>query len=109
MLNNPEFKGKTTKEFKTYLDDNDNGNVNPVVGCCQRSPAVENYIGFCVHEKNEAQKLLSLQKQLREPGQHSRKKDLQLLLQMRPLKQEIDKTYCDEVEKTFQVYKTEIL
>lgn len=31
ILNNPQFKEKIKKELKTYLEDNDNGNVNPVI------------------------------------------------------------------------------
>ena len=31
MLTSPEFKEKIKKELKTYLDYNDDGNVNPVM------------------------------------------------------------------------------
>ena len=31
MLYTLEFKGKIKKELKTYLEDNDRGNVNPVM------------------------------------------------------------------------------
>ena len=54
----------------------------------------------------KTQKLLNLQKQLTElEQQHSKCKEPQILLQMRPLKQEIDKIYCDEVEKNLRFTK----
>lgn len=57
-------------------------------------------------KKKKTQKLLNLQNQLTELEQkHSKSKDPQLLLQMRPLKQEIDKIYCDEIEKNLRFTK----
>lgn len=54
----------------------------------------------------KAQRLLDLQKQLLDlEQQHRKNKDPQLLLQMRPIKQEIDKIYCDEIEKKLRFTK----
>lgn len=48
----------------------------------------------------KAERLLDLQKQhLDLEQQHSKNKEPQILLQMRAIKQEIDKIYYDEVEK----------
>lgn len=44
MLNSPEFKGKIKNELKIYLEDNDDGNVNP---------ESESNIRICIHKKNE--------------------------------------------------------
>ena len=90
MLYTLEFKGKIKKELKTYLEDNDDSNVKPVM-LWDTAKAVlqgENYIRICTHKKNENSKLLNLQKQLTElEQQHSKYKEPQLLLQMTPLKQ----------------------
>lgn len=52
------------------------------------------------------QKLQNLQNKLLELEKlHSKNKDPQLLQQMRPIKQEIDKIYCDELEKKLRFTK----
>ncbi len=57
-------------------------------------------------KKLKAQRLLDLQKQLLDlEQQHSKNKNTQLLLQMRPIKQEIDNIYCDEIEKKLRFTK----
>lgn len=57
-------------------------------------------------KKLKAQRLLDLQKQLLDlEQQHSKNKNTQLLLQMRPMKQEIDNIYCDEIEKNLRFTK----
>lgn len=108
MLNNPAFKQKITEHLRTYLDNND-GSVNPVI-LWDAAKAVLH--GFIISEtafakkKAKQKKLLELQKQLLEiEKQHSETKNPQFLLQMRPLKQEIDKIYSEEVEKKLRFTK----
>ena len=108
MLNNPEFKEKIKIELKTYLEDNDDGNVNPVMLWDAAKAVLRGKIisESAFIKKMKTQKLLNLQNQLTELEQkHSKNKDPQLLLQMRPLKQEIDKIYCDEIEKNLRFTK----
>lgn len=102
MLNNSGFQERIKKELKTYLEDNDDGNVNPVMLWDAAKAVLRGEIisETAYARKVKTQRLLDLQKQLLElEQQHSKNKDSQLLLQMRPIKQEIDKIYCDEVEK----------
>lgn len=108
MLNNPEFKEKIKKELKTYLDYNDNGSVNPVMLWDAAKAVLRGKIisESAFMKKMKTQKLLDLRKQRSElEQQHIKSKDPQLLTQMRPLKQEIDKIYCDEIEKNLRFTK----
>ena len=108
MLNSPEFKEKIKKELRTYLDDNDDGNVNPVILWDAAKAVLRGKIisESAFIKKVKTQKLLNLQKQLTElEQQHSKIKDPQLLVQMRPLKQEVGKMYCEEVEKNLRFTK----
>ena len=75
MLNSPEFKEKMKKELRTYLDENDDGNVNPVI-LWDAAKAVlwgEIISGSAFIKKVKTQKLLNLQKQLTEPEQQHSK------------------------------------
>ncbi len=108
MLNSLEFKEKIKKELKTYLEDNDDCNVNLVMLWDAAKAVLRGKIisETAFLRKMKTQKLLNMQKQLKElEQQHSKSKDPQLLLQIRPLKQEIDKIYCDEVEKNLRFTK----
>lgn len=98
MLNNSGFKERIKNELQMYLEDNDNGNVNPVTLWDAAKAVLRGKIisETAFARKVKAQRLLDLQKQLSDlEQQHSKNKDPQLLLQMRPIKQEIDEIYCD--------------
>lgn len=108
MLNSPGFKQRMKVELQTYLEVNDNGSVNPVILWDAAKAVLRGKIisETAFVKKVKAQRLLDLQKQLSLlEQQHTQSKEAQLLLQMRPIKQEIDKIYSDEVEKKLRFTK----
>lgn len=108
LLNNPAFKQRMKEHLQTYLDNNDDGSVNPAILWDAAKSVLR---GFVISEtastkKAKPEKLLDAQKQLLElEKQHSETKNPQLLLKMRPLKQVIDQFYSEEVEKKLRFTK----
>lgn len=108
LLNNETFKTEMRDKLKTYLEYNDNGEVNPVI----LWDAAKAYIrGEIIAKstslkKEKAKTLLDLQDQLKKLEQaHSVNKDPIILEQMRPVKQELDKLYSEEIEKKLRYMK----
>lgn len=95
-------------ELKIYLGHNDNGEVNPAIlwdasKAFLRGKTIAKSARL---KKVKAEKLLGLQKQLKNLEQaHSISKDADILEQMRPVKQEIDKILSEENEKKLRFMK----
>lgn len=108
LLNNNTFRREMADELKIYLEHNDNGEVNPAI----LWDASKAYLRGKIIAKSarlkkiKTEKLLGLQTQLKNLEQvHSISKDANILEQMRPVKQEIDKILSEEIEKKLRFMK----
>lgn len=91
-----------TAELKTYLEFNDNGEVNLAILWDASKAFLRGKIIALSAElkKIKAKRLSDLQEKLKCLEQvHSINKDSSTLEQMRPVKQEIDKILIEEIEK----------
>lgn len=102
LLNDPVFKTTIKGELQTYLENNNNGQVNPVTLWDAAKAVLRGKIISITAfmRKAKAQKLTDLQNKLLELEQsHSKQRTPLLLQQMRTTKQEIDKIHSEELEK----------
>lgn len=108
LLKRDTFKKEMRDKFKIYLEYNDNGEVSPVIlwdaaKAYLRGEIIAKSVSL---KKIKAKKLLDLQDQLKKLEQaHSINKDPTILEQMRPVKQELDKIYSEEIEKKLRHMK----
>lgn len=108
LLNRNSFKTGMTAELKSYLEFNDNGEVNPAILWDASKAFLRGKIIALSAElkKSKAKRLSDLQEKLKSLEQvHSINKDSSTLEQMRPVKQEIDKILSEEIEKKLKYLK----
>lgn len=106
MLNDPAFKESIKTELNIYLENNDNGEVSPAILWDAAKAVIRGKIIATSSLKIKAQKLLKRQETLRNlERSHSQYKDPLILRDIQKVKQEIDQTYREEVEKKLRFLK----
>ncbi len=105
MLNDHIFRSSMENDFASYIQDNNNGEVNPSILWDAAKAVLRGKIiaKKAALKKMKTQKLTSLQEKLRDLEQtHITNKEPSVIQQIRHTKQEIDKILSEEVEKNIK-------
>ncbi len=108
MVNSAAFRATMTEELKDFLEYNDNDEVNLAILWDTAEAFLRGKIiaYSALLKKVKAKKLSDLEVKLRDLERlHGSTKDPSALLQMRSIKQEIDKICSEEVEKKIRFMK----
>ena len=108
LLNDHTFRNSMEKDLALYMQDNNNGEVDPSIlwGAAKAVLGGEIIARTAALKKMITQKLTGLQEKLRDLEQiHITNKDPSIIQQIRHTKQEIDKILGEEVEKKIRYMK----
>lgn len=108
MLNNEDNKKAIIDEYKDFLSINDNGDVSASILWDTAKAYLRGKLiaKAAFQKKTKLERLHNLENRLKTLEKlHSQNKDPLLLTQMQPIKQDIDKIYCENIEKNIRYMK----
>lgn len=102
ILNNSVFKSEMKEEFKRYLEENDNGEIDSTVLWDTLKAVIRGrIISFGTYEKKQKQlRLTDLSKKLKDlETQHKKEQKPEILTKIKAIRDEIHIIYTQEIEK----------